>query len=193
MLFSYLQNFCTFVEYKMSYIRFLCQPRVYNIFSLNTVPGKPPTNMSVEATNPTSLLIKWKFPLPSYEPAIPNKALRIFYKLQGNTTVQTIKDTNVTVGFHALDKLKKFSWYTVWVKSVTSRGLGVESERFTIRTLEEGMLAAAVLYFVFFHRLNHFFVDDTMVVVLKEFLNTAEQFIVIFLFLTYQVTIARNM
>jgi len=96
--------------------------------------------MSVEAINPTSLLIKWKSPLPSYEPAIANKALRIFYNLQGNTTVQNIKDTKVTPGFHALDKLKKFAWYTVWVRSVTSRGLGVESKRFKIRTLEEGML-----------------------------------------------------
>lgn len=97
--------------------------------------------MSVEAINPTSLLVKWKFPLPSYKPVIPNKALRIFYKLQGYATaVQDIKDTNVTVGFRALNELKKFAWYTVWVKSVTSRGLGVESERFKIRTLEEGML-----------------------------------------------------
>ena len=108
--------------------------------SKHTVPGKPPTNMSVEAINPTSLLVKWELPSPSYKPVIPNKALRIFYKLQGNTTVQNIKDTNVTAGLHALDELKKFSWYTVWGKSVTSRGLGVESERFKIQTLEEGML-----------------------------------------------------
>ena len=96
--------------------------------------------MSVEAINPTSLLIKWKFSLPSYEPVIPNEALRMFYELKENTTMQNIKDTNVTAGFLVLDKLKKFSWYTVWIKSVTSRGLGVESERFKIRTLEEGML-----------------------------------------------------
>ena len=100
--------------------------------------------MSVEAINPTSLLVKWEFPSPSYKPVIPNKALRIFYKLQGNTAVQNIKDTNVTAGFHALDELKKFSWYTVWGKSVTSRGLGVESQRFKIRTLEEGMLGGSV-------------------------------------------------
>lgn len=112
----------------------------YIFYSNNAVPGKPPTNMSVEAINPTSLLVKWKFPLPSYKPLIPNKALRIFYELHGYTTVQDIKDTNVTAGFHALDELKKFSWYTVWVKSATSRGLGVESERFKVRTLEEGML-----------------------------------------------------
>lgn len=96
--------------------------------------------MSVEAINPTSVLIKWKFQLSSYDPVIPTKALRIFYKRQGNAIVQNIKDTNVTRGFHVLDKLKKFSWYTVWVKCVTSRGLGVESERFKIQTLEEGLL-----------------------------------------------------
>lgn len=96
--------------------------------------------MSVKAINPTSVEIKWKFPLPSYEPVIPNKALRIFYKLQGNTTVQNFQDTNATTGFNTLDKLKTFSWYTIWVKSVTSRGPGVESERFKIRTLEEGMV-----------------------------------------------------
>ena len=134
-------KFLHFSQYKMFYIRVLCQLHIYNIFSKYAVPGKPPTNMSVEVINPTSLLVKWKFPLQSYKPVIPNKALRIFYKLQGYaTTVQNIKDTNVTAGFHALDELKTFSWYTVWVKSVTSRGLGVESERFKIRTLEEGML-----------------------------------------------------
>ena len=123
-----------------------------------TVPGKPPTNMSVEAINPTSLLIKWKFPFLSYEPVIPNKALRIFYKLQGDKTVQNIRDTKVTTGFHALDKLKKFSWYTVWVKSVTSRGLGAESERFTIRTLEEGMLGGRkrLQHSIVFNQAYHF-------------------------------------
>ncbi|KAJ7375164.1 hypothetical protein OS493_001902 [Desmophyllum pertusum] len=103
----------------------------------DNIPGKPPTNLSVEAISPTSVLIRWKFPSSSYEPIIPTSALRIFYELQGDTTVKNIKDTNATTGFVVLDKLEKFAWYTVWVKSVTSRGLGVESERFKIQTLEE--------------------------------------------------------
>ena len=105
----------------------------------HTVPGKPPTNLSVEAISPTSVLIRWTFPSSSYKPIIPTSALRILYELQRNVTVANIKDTNVTTGFVVLDKLEKFAWYTVWVKSVTSRGLGVKSECFKIRTLEEGM------------------------------------------------------
>ena len=38
-----------------------------------------------------------------------------------------------------LNDLERFSWYTVWVKSVTSRGLGAKSTRLKIRTLEEGV------------------------------------------------------
>lgn len=106
-----------------------------------TVPGKPPTNVSVEAIDPASVTIRWKFSSPSYnKSAIPTTSLRIFYKLEGNSTVTNIKDTNATTGFFVLDKLQKFSLYTIWVKSATSRGLGGESERFKIRTLEEGIL-----------------------------------------------------
>lgn len=67
-------------------------------------------------------------------------------------TAVNFKDTNVTTGYFVLDNLEKFTWYTVWVKSDTSRGLGVESERFRIRTLEEGMLminADNVIKFLF--------------------------------------------
>ena len=104
-----------------------------------TVPGKPPTNVSVEAINPTSVTIRWEFSSPFYEPVIPTTVLLIFYKLEGNSTVTNVKDTNATTGIFVLDKLQKFSLYTVWVRSATSRGLGMESEHFKIRTLEEGI------------------------------------------------------
>lgn len=104
--------------------------------------------MSIEAINPTSVLIRWKLSSPSKEPAIPTTDLRIFYKLHGNLTVTNIKHANATTGFVVLDRLEKFSWYTVWVKSVTSRGLGGESERLKIRTLEEGMLIELTKFFL---------------------------------------------
>lgn len=103
-----------------------------------TVPGKPPGNLSVDVIGTTSVSIGWELLSLSYTP-IPTTALRIFYKLEGNTTSLNIVDTNFTTGYFLLDNLEKFSWYTVWVRSVTSRGVGPETHRFRLRTLEEGM------------------------------------------------------
>ena len=103
-----------------------------------TVPGKVPRNLSVDAISTTGLSIHWEFPPPSFQTPIPTTALRIFYKLQGNTTWLNTIDVNFTAGYFILGHLEKFTWYTVWVRAVTARGLGIESQRFSIRTLEEG-------------------------------------------------------
>ena len=49
-----------------------------------------------------------------------------------------VRVANFTTGYFELDNLETFSWYNLYVRAVTSRGLGVESELFVVRTLEEG-------------------------------------------------------
>ena len=48
------------------------------------------------------------------------------------------RDANFTTGYFVLDNLETFSWCNLYVRAVTSRGLGVKSELFVVRTLEEG-------------------------------------------------------
>lgn len=49
-----------------------------------------------------------------------------------------VRDANFTAGYFVLDDLETFSWYNLYVRAVTSGGLGVKSELFVVRTLEEG-------------------------------------------------------
>ena len=49
-----------------------------------------------------------------------------------------VRDENFTTGYFVLDSLETFSWYNLYVRAVTSGGLGVKSELFVVRTLEEG-------------------------------------------------------
>jgi len=124
---------------------FIIVRKFYNLvltafpFLYYTVPGKPPRNLSVDVTSPTSVLIGWETSPPLHESSIPTIALQIFYKLEANTTAVKRKEMNITRGYFVLDNLEKFAWYTIWVRSATSRGLGPESESFRIRTLEEGL------------------------------------------------------
>lgn len=49
-----------------------------------------------------------------------------------------VRDENFTTGYFVLDNLETFSWYNLYSRAVTSRGLGMKSELFVVRTLEEG-------------------------------------------------------
>lgn len=65
--------------------------------------------------------------------------LRVFYvktSKQNETILRT--DVNVTRRSVEIENLGKFVNYTVWVKSVSTRGLGVSSIPIYVRTLEEG-------------------------------------------------------
>ena len=103
------------------------------------VPGKPPSNLSVDVISPTTVLVRWDNSSPTYyESSLSTTAVRIFYKLQANWTDMNVRDANFTAGYFVLDNLETFSWYNLYVRAVTSRGLGVQSELFVVRTLEEG-------------------------------------------------------
>lgn len=108
-------------------------------FRSYVVPGKPPSNLSVGVISPTIVLVRWDNSSPTYyESSLSTTAVRIFYKLQANRTDVSLKDANFTTGYFLLDNLETFSWYNLYARAVTSRGLGVKSELFVVRTLEEG-------------------------------------------------------
>ena len=95
--------------------------------------------MSVDVISPTTVLVRWDNSSPTYyESSLSTTAVRIFYKLQENWTDMNVRDANFTAGYFVLDNLETFSWYNLYVRVVTSRGLGVKSELFVVRTLEEG-------------------------------------------------------
>lgn len=65
--------------------------------------------------------------------------LKVFYvttSQQNETIART--DVNVTNNNVEIGNLGKFVNYTVWVKSVSRRGLGISSLPIYVRTLEEG-------------------------------------------------------
>ena len=111
----------------------------YFNFRSYAVPGKPPSNLSVDVISPIAVLVRWDNSSPTYyESSLSTTAVRIFYKLQANWTDMNVRDANFTAGYFVLDNLETFSWYNLYVRAVTSRGLGVKSELFVVRTLEEG-------------------------------------------------------
>lgn len=111
----------------------------YFNFRSYAVPGKPPSNLSVDVISPTAVLVRWNNSSPTYyESSLSTTAVRIFYKLRANWTDLDVRDANFTAGYFVLDNLETFSWYNLYVRAVTSRGLGVKSELFVVRTLEEG-------------------------------------------------------
>ena len=108
-------------------------------FCSYAVPGKPPSNLSVDVISPTAVLVRWDNSSPTYyESSLSTTGVRIYYNLQANWTDMNVRDANFTAGYFVLDNLKTFSWYNLYARAVTSRGLGVKSELFVVRTLEEG-------------------------------------------------------
>lgn len=99
------------------------------------VPGKPPQNISGDATSTTSIRVKWN--------ALPHDSdiilLKIYYVLtsqQNETSLST--DVNVTESGVYIVNLGKFVNYTFWIRSVSRRGLGISSNPIYVTTLEEG-------------------------------------------------------
>ena len=105
------------------------------LFSLLLVPGKPPQNLSAHATSTTSIRVKWN----NVQDDSDISLFRIFYITTGQQN-ETISRTDVNASITSVDitNLGKFVNYTVWVRSISSRGPGTESFPIYVKTLEEG-------------------------------------------------------
>lgn len=99
------------------------------------VPGKPPQNVSGHATGTTSIQMEWTT-VPVESDVI---LLSVFHVKTGkpNETISRT-DVNVTKRSIKITNLEKFVNYTVWVKSVSTRGPGISSIPIHVQTLEEG-------------------------------------------------------
>lgn len=100
-----------------------------------SVPGKPPTNVSVESTTSTAIQVTWL--CADCHQHNSTIGFLISYKLDSsNQTVATV--VNRTARHFLISALKKFTNYTIHVSSVTARGIGVASKQVSVRTLEDG-------------------------------------------------------
>lgn len=99
------------------------------------MPGKPPTNVSAESNTSTSVKVTWL--CADCHQHNTTIGFLISYKLDdSNQTVAAA--VNRTVREFLISGLKKYSNYTVYVSSVTRRGIGMSSKRLSVRTLEDG-------------------------------------------------------
>lgn len=112
------------------------------------VPGKPAQNILGQATGTTSILVEWNT-VPVESDII---LLNVFYvkTSKPNETISRT-DVNVTKQSVKIENLEKFVNYTVWVQSVSTRGLGISSIPIYVRTLEEGESSVLKVHtFIFF-------------------------------------------
>lgn len=101
------------------------------------VPGAPPTNISAEATSPTTIAVSWQPP-----PAERSNGQIVYYKVffvenglsDSEASVTTLNITEIV-----LDELKRWTDYKIWVLAGTRIGDGPRSYPFLVRTLEDGM------------------------------------------------------
>ena len=127
-------------------IKFLYNDILFGLTFL--VPGKPAQNISGQASGTTSILVEWTT-VPVESDVI---LLRVFYVKTSKPNVTISRtDVNVTKRSVKIKKLEKFVNYTVWVQSVSTRGLGISSIPIYVRTLEEGESSVLKVHkFIFF-------------------------------------------
>lgn len=99
------------------------------------MPGKPPRNVSAESKTSTSIKVTWLcVDCQQHNTTI---GFLISYKLAiANQT--SAAAVNRTVRDFLLSGLEKFTNYTIYVTSVTLRGVSMSSNKLSIKTLEDG-------------------------------------------------------
>lgn len=87
-------------------------------------------------TSSTSLIVSWKAIAKDDINGIL-LSYRIFYKTLAENVIhlKTVPTTNLSC---ALNKLRKYTQYEIWVAGVTSKGVGGKSEITVISTDEDG-------------------------------------------------------
>lgn len=108
---------------------------IRQLFFCFKVPGKPPTNVSAESTTSSSIKVTWL--CADCQQHNSTIGFLISYKLD-NSNQTLAAAVNRTVRDFLISGLKKFSNYTMYVSSVTVRGISMSSKRLTVRTLEDG-------------------------------------------------------
>jgi len=98
-------------------------------------PGKPPTNITLQAESLSSVTVKWDSPLNQCD-VFQSIGFRVFYKLSNATKIHSL-DVTVSTNHLVLQNLKDFKMYVVWLRRITSGGLGPKSAAMKIRTLEK--------------------------------------------------------
>lgn len=101
------------------------------------VPGAPPTNISAEATSPTTIAVSWQPP-----PVERSNGAIVYYKIylvenglsDSEASVMTVNVTDIV-----LDELKRWTDYKIWILAGTRIGDGPRSYPIVVRTLEDGM------------------------------------------------------
>lgn len=105
---------------------------------MHTVPGAPPTNITAEATSPTTIAVSWQPP-----PAERSNGQIVYYKVYFVENGMSDSEASVTtLDNHTeivLDELKRWTDYKIWILAGTRIGDGPRSYPIVVRTLEDGM------------------------------------------------------
>ncbi|XP_055295997.1 tyrosine-protein phosphatase Lar isoform X4 [Sitodiplosis mosellana] len=99
------------------------------------VPGAPPTNISAEATSPTTIAVSWQPP-----PAERSNGKIVYFKLflvENGLSDSEASVTTLNVTEIILDELKRWTDYKIWVLAGTRIGDGPRSYPIVVRTLED--------------------------------------------------------
>ena len=100
------------------------------------VPGKPPANISADSVSSTTIQVTWLC-IDCHQHNL-TVGFRVSYKLEGSNQTTAVVVNRTVTQLHIIG-LRKFTKYTVYVSSVTERGISMSSEEVSTRTLEDGM------------------------------------------------------
>ena len=111
----------------------LCKSVTFDVFFI-PVPSQAPQNVTGIPTGSRSINISWS--------AIPyegtNGIITSYWIEYGETNGYVVKDKQSTRKYLHIHGLEEYFDYTIRVAGITSKGVGVFSDKIKVRTLEDG-------------------------------------------------------
>ena len=86
--------------------------------------------------------MRWNLPWSNHCEIFQSFGFRVSYQLNNDDSTTRVQyvDTNTSISHLVINNLEKFEYYVIWLQQLTSHGPGAESQRFQLKTLEEGEL-----------------------------------------------------
>ncbi|XP_022784712.1 protein sidekick-1-like isoform X2 [Stylophora pistillata] len=136
----------------------------------DNIPGKPPRNLTSIPLSPSSINVTWNFPQSNHCEVFPLQGFRTFYSLQKNVTNIQFVDVKSPKNYIFIQNLENFKYYSLWVQTITSRGLGPKSTVVLARTLEKVVPINASVQLI-----NKEWTDDFLNLTSSSFMNLTKQ------------------
>jgi hypothetical protein len=115
--------------------RILAYPIIFSLFNFYTVPGKPPSNLTVTLMSDGTAVLSWTHAY--FDDRIPTLGYRVMLLLEKENISNMLIVNNETPQLH-LNNLQPSSNYTIRVMSITTKGFGEPSLPLVTRTTRKG-------------------------------------------------------